>query len=355
MPTPNDSEYLPGRSFRHRFEGPFFRRLFIGGVRHIPGPVQRLTMPLWAALFYGLVGDARRGAERNLSRALPGLPEWKLRLSSYRLFLNYAQTLTDTYAIHCGRRPPPIASFGRNRLLGSLSRGKGVIAVTGHLGMWQMGPFVAGWRDLPPFHMAMAEEPNPLVQQFEERFRSRFRIVYTTGSPFSSLQLVSVLRKGEIVGMQMDRHLGGQTLALSFLGETAHFSAGPATLARATGAELVPIFFMVEPDGTGFGRRVAHYVEEPIAVAHTADRLGDITTATQRLVQVYERYVRRYPEQWYNFHDFWEEPRGKEGASEGRDGFAGRGAAEKVRVVGEVPAEVPRDQRNGLRGSGSKR
>jgi hypothetical protein len=26
------------------------------------------------------------------------------------------------------------------------------------------------------------------------------------------------------------------------------------------------------------------------------------------MVKVYERYVQRYPEQWFNFHDFWEEP-----------------------------------------------
>lgn len=330
-PTSKDSEHLPGRSFRHRFEGPFFRQLFIGGVRHIPSPIQRLTMPMWAGLFYGLVGDARRGAERNLTRVLGPIPTWRLKLRSYRLFINYAQTLTDTYAIHCGRRPLPTVSVGRHHLLDSLKRGKGVIAITGHLGMWQMGPFLAGWRDLPPFHMAMAEEPNPLVQQFEERFRSRFRIVYTTGSPFSSLQLVSVLRQGEIVGMQMDRHLGGQTVTLPFFGEMAHFTAGPATLARATGAELVPIFFMVEPSGSGMGRKVAHYIEEPIAVPHTSDRQADIMTATEKLVRVYERYVARYPEQWYNFHDFWEGPRAM------RDGEVASPAKGALRAANVAP------------------
>ena len=30
--------------------------------------------------------------------------------------------------------------------------------------------------------------------------------------------------------------------------------------------------------------------------------------ATARIVAVYESYVRRYPMQWYNFHDFWASP-----------------------------------------------
>jgi KDO2-lipid IV(A) lauroyltransferase len=299
----------PGRSFRHRYEGPFFRRLLLHGVRLIPRPVQRLTMPLWASIFYGLLPAARRAAEANLDQVMGPAGPLLRRARSFQLFLNYAGMIADNYAIHLGRDPDLVPiSIGRANLLDAAQEGRGVIAVTGHLGMWQLGPFLAEWHDLPPFYMAMAQEPNPLVQEFEARFRERFRIVYTTGSPFSSLELVSILRKGGILGMQMDRHLGGKTIPLPFCGRTAWFSVGPATLSRLTGAPLVPIFFVLERDGRSGRRRVVHYVEERVDVAHTQSREADVAEATARVVAVYERFVRRYPDQWFNFHDFWAPP-----------------------------------------------
>ncbi|MCS6915001.1 MAG: lysophospholipid acyltransferase family protein [Myxococcales bacterium] len=323
-----DLPQLPGRAYRHRFEGPFYRRLLLGGVRYLPEPVQRLSMPLWGGLFYGLLPEARRTAERNLDQVLGPAPTLVRRLRCLHLFINYAQSLTDSYATHVGRRPLVPESEGRHRLLAALTRGRGVIATTGHLGLWQIGPFLASWRELPPFYMAMAEEPNPLVQAFEQRFRSRFRIVYTTGSPFSSLGLLQVLRQGAIVGMQMDRHVGGKAVALPFCGRPAWFSLGPATLARLSGAPLIPNFFVVEPNPWAPCRRALHIVEEPIHVPRTADREGDIRSATERLVAVYERFVRRYPLQWYHFHDFWEQP--------GRDtqATAARSGQEAGRSVG---------------------
>lgn len=304
----DEPQQQPGRSYRHRYEGPFFRRLFLLGVRFMPYPLQRVSMPLWAGIFHTLVPGARHVIEDNLDRVMGPAPPWLRRLRSYRLFVNYAQTLTDSYSIHLGQVPMTPVSQGRSHLLGALARGKGVIALTGHLGIWQFGPFLAEWRDLPTFHMAMAEEPNPMVQQFEQQFRSRFRVIYTTGSPFSSLELVSVLRRGLIVGMQLDRHTGGETVPVEFFGRTAWFAAGPAILSRLTGAPLVPLFFVIEPDPLAPRRRVAHHVEEAIEVAHTADRQADIVTATQKVARVYERFVRRYPEQWYNFHDLWAPP-----------------------------------------------
>ena len=37
--------------------------------------------------------------------------------------------------------------------------------------------------------MAMAEEPNRATGEFEQQFRQKFRIVYTTSSPFATLEL----------------------------------------------------------------------------------------------------------------------------------------------------------------------
>jgi KDO2-lipid IV(A) lauroyltransferase len=294
---------VPGRAFRHRFEGPFWRRVFLAGVRNFPQSLQRASMPLWAGIFYALVPSARRAVERNQSMVCGPASALKVKARSFRTFVNYAQAVTNMYALHLGQELPVEADFvGHELLQPLLAAGRGAIAVTGHMGYWQITPFLMAGRSwLPPMTMAMAEEPNRALARFEEQFRAKLRIVYTTASPFSSLELVSVLRRGEFIGMQIDRHLGGAHLMLPFCGRPAPFPVGPAMLARATGSPLLPVFVIAERDRV----RCRICLEPPIEVAHTRDRDRDIEEAMVRVVGVYERYVRTYPEQWFNFHDFW--------------------------------------------------
>lgn len=295
-----------GRAFRHRFEGPFWRQVFLGGVRRIPKDVQRATMPFWASIFWTLVPRARRQVEANLEQICGPASALETKRRSFRLFVNYAQAITNLYAMHLGQPLPVEPEFsGHENLKDILAEKRGLIALTGHMGYWQITPFLMAARSwLPPMTMAMAEEPNRKLAAFEEQFRKKFRIVYTTASPFASIQLANILRQGEFVGMQLDRHLGGQHVMLPFCGREAAFPLGPATLARATGCPMAPVFVLAHHNR----KRCTVMVEKPIYVRHTRDRDADVRDGMARVVAVYERYVRKYPEQWFNFHDFWAPP-----------------------------------------------
>lgn len=301
-----NEQQAAGRAFRHRFEGPFWRRVFLGGVRRMPQSLQRASMPMWAGIFYALVPSARRSIEENLEQVCGPSPAPLAHARSFRLFVNYAQALTNLYALHLGQPLPVEPEFrGHENLKTILAEKRGAIAVTGHMGYWQITPFLMAARSwLPPMTMAMAEEPNRQLGEFEKQFRTKFRIVYTTASPFASIELASILKRGELVGMQLDRHLGGAHLMLPFCGRPAPFPTGPATLARATSSPLLPVFVLAHENR----KRCSVVVERPIEVAHTRDRAADVRDATLRVIEIYERYVRRYPEQWFNFHDFWATP-----------------------------------------------
>jgi KDO2-lipid IV(A) lauroyltransferase len=295
-----------GRAFRHRFEGPFWRRVFLAGVRSMPQSVQRASMPMWAGIFYFLVPRARRIVEENLDRVCGPAPEHVRKTRAFRLFVHYAQSVTNMYAAYFGQPLPVVPDFYGDHHLRPFAEGRrGAIMLTGHLGYWHIAPFLMALHDwLPPITMAMAEEPNRALAEFEEQFRAKMRIVYTTSSPFALLELAATLRRGEFVGMQLDRHLGGAHALLPFCGRPAPFPLGPATLARATNCPLVPIFVTAEPDR----HHCRVIVEEPIEVARTRDREADAREAMTRVVAVYERYVQRYPNQWFNFYDFWNAP-----------------------------------------------
>ncbi|HZS40243.1 MAG TPA: lysophospholipid acyltransferase family protein [Polyangia bacterium] len=291
-----------GRAFRHRFEGPFWRRMFLAGVRGLSPAMQRATMPMWAGIFYLLVPRARRIVERNLAQVCGPLPPAQTKARSFRLFVNYAQSITNMYAAHLGQPLPRAEFLGHEYLRPLVAARQGAIMLTGHMGYWQIAHFLLAGRNwLPPITMAMAEEPNRALAEFEEQFRAKLRIVYTTSSPFASIELAGILRRGEFVGMQLDRYLGGAHARLPFCGRPAPFPLGPATLARATGCPLVPVFVVSGPDRAS----CKVIVEPPIEVARTRDREADAREAMERVVEVYQSFVRRYPEQWFNFYDFW--------------------------------------------------
>ncbi len=279
----------------------------LGGIKHIPTWLQRLTMPMWGGIFYFLIRKARLAVQNNLATVLGPAGFWETHRRCLALFRNYAQMLTDSYKIHLGRPlSMDVESVGRTPELVQLIRERGGIMATGHLGMWQVGPFLAEWRELPTFYMARAEEPNPLVQQWEQRFRDRFRIIYTTESPFSALSIAKVLREKCLVGMQIDRVLGDSSVLVKMCGRPVRFPMGPALLARVTDVPLIPSFFAI--DDSGDRPKLMHHVGPAIFVEKTRDRDADILQAAEKLVAVYEQMVRRYPTQWYQFFDFFAQP-----------------------------------------------
>jgi KDO2-lipid IV(A) lauroyltransferase len=294
------------RALRHPFEGPFFRRLAIGGVRHIPTRLKFATMPLWGGIFHALVPAARQAAERNLEAALGPMSALERKRRSFRLFTNYAQSIANLYALHYDLPLGLEVRTTRGDMLERMQRERrGAVLATGHIGYWQIAPFLMSKKAYAPLTMAMAEEPNPRTAEFEERFRKRLRIVYTTRSPLALVELARIIGQGELVGMQMDRPAGGASASFDFFGRPASFPTSPAALARATRSPLIPVFIVAGEDR----RHCEFLVEEPIEVACSRDRDADIAEATQRLVRTYERYVARYPEQWFNFFDFWERGR----------------------------------------------
>ncbi|HJZ84209.1 MAG TPA: lysophospholipid acyltransferase family protein [Polyangia bacterium] len=296
---------------RHRLHGELWRRALMWGSVTLPQPAKVATMPLWAAIPFVLVPRARRQIACNLARVVGPASGPVGAARAYRVLLSFAQSLANSYAAHGGRGVAVATDIlGEEGLRQAGTGGRGVIVATGHIGPWQLGPYLLERAGYGPVVIAMAREPDAAAQRYEEAaaLRGRFRVVHTDG-PFASLELLRVLRRGGIVAVQMDRApasrngVGGANagcLLAPFLGGAAPFPVGPAALARAAGAPLVPVFLLAQGPS-----RVRVEIGEPIVVARTGDRASDVAEATRRLAGSYEACVRAHPYQWYSFHDFW--------------------------------------------------
>src|SRR6185295_17166753 len=104
----------------------------------MPYPVQRAIMPLVGGFFHLALPSARRHVEANLRRVLGDKGSLDTHVDSYRLFVNYAQSVANMYSLYLGQSLPVEPQFnGRDRLVAARALGRGMIIVTGHLGFSQ--------------------------------------------------------------------------------------------------------------------------------------------------------------------------------------------------------------------------
>ncbi|MFN2420858.1 MAG: hypothetical protein ABR527_05705 [Gemmatimonadota bacterium] len=104
------------------------------------------------------------------------------------------------------------------------------------------------------------------------------------------------LRANRVLRVAGDGPMGHRYLTLPFLGVYERFATGMVSLARATGAALLPMFCYVDESG-----RCRLVIEPPIEVAR-GDRETSQSQALTRYASLLEGYTRRHPDQFRSWH-----------------------------------------------------
>jgi lauroyl/myristoyl acyltransferase len=193
---------------------------------------------------------------------------------------------------------------GFSRIVEARQKGKGVLLLTAHLGNWEVGGFMLAQVKIP-IHVVLVPDIFPGVERVRRRLH---RLAGVNEIPIDrsfvpTLAVMRALEENGVVAMQGDRDFNNTGIAVPFFGHEAYFPRGPLRVAMATGATVLPAFIIQVPDG-----RYRAVVEEPLTVEREGDREAALRTNLQRYVSILERYVRKFPEQWYCFYPFWDDP-----------------------------------------------
>jgi KDO2-lipid IV(A) lauroyltransferase len=190
---------------------------------------------------------------------------------------------------------------GLEHLTAALSKGKGVIFVTAHLGSWDVGgAALAATEGLPRLSAIVEpvekESSNNAVTEMRERGGIG---VIPLGQP---VRVLRALKRNEIVFMLAERLVGAEGVKVDFFGAETSLPKGAAYWALKSGAPIVPGFCIRQRDGSYIG-----YIEAPIDPSPGEDFELDLKRHTQRLADVMARYIERYPEQWCMLQPVWRE------------------------------------------------
>lgn len=317
----------------------FREHLAYGALCVVREPFRRLPVKVSLALAaalgrcYAATHGRRVGfARENLRIAFPDWSEQRRREVLRESLANAGRTLAELALIQGPQRQQLLAGVrieGFENVDAALAQSgcKGVIAVTAHLGNWELGGMAVAGQGLA---LRVVHRPfgNARVEAMVRSWRESAGLVPL---PFRSAAAgaLRALRDGQHVLMLIDQDCPRSEAVFSdFFGLPAATRKAPARLALKTGAAVLPV--SVERQG----REARHVVRigAPLELVPEG-RPGALEANVAVMNRALEAMIRRSPSQWSWLHRRWRtRPEADErGPYASRRGRPGRAAVRALR------------------------
>ncbi|MFP6664913.1 MAG: lysophospholipid acyltransferase family protein [Deltaproteobacteria bacterium] len=198
-----------------------------------------------------------------------------------------------------------VESEGMEILDQALARGRGVIAITGHIGNWELLAAYLGLNGYPLTAIATPVKGAALNQESVDlRLRVNVETVQRDG-PGAARGILRTLRAGRILAIVMDQDTQGKGVIVPFFNRPAYTPVGPAALAWRSHAELVGMFIHRGADGRHRLKIVAPQLPERQGTDPEARSEWQRAT-TAELTRLIEVEVRARPDEWVWWHRRWQ-------------------------------------------------
>ena len=183
----------------------------------------------------------------------------------------------------------------------AISRAKGVILVSGHFGnfpLMMLRLAIEGY----PVGGIMRQMRDQRVERMFAKTRDDLglRTIYSQPRKACVDATIRALKNNEIVCIQLDQNFGTGGVFVDFFNQKAATATGPVVFAMRTKAALLPCFIVRQDDDT-------HNIifEQELNLREEDDFNKTVLVNIQRLTEIIESYIRRYPAQWGWIHRRW--------------------------------------------------
>ncbi|MFO7814075.1 MAG: lysophospholipid acyltransferase family protein [Pelovirga sp.] len=288
-----------GRDWQHRF---FYLAIKLGGRRL--AYLCLYVVVAWYALFSAV---AKERARYYLTRRFPGAGPWQRLRQRYRLILTFGQVLIDRAMVGIlGADRIKVKLHGKDELLSLLGEGKGMILVNAHVGCWQVAMSSLSFMETPVNLLMQREEGDIDRHYFEHAgMECPYHIIDPRGFLGGALEMMEVLKRGEVLSVMGDRMLGDDQngVTVEFLGGRVTMPFSAYKLASATGAPIVALFsYKTGPDS--YDLKLYRMIRVPPALGRDQQIF---VPYVQEFATSLEEFSREHPFQFFNFFNMWYE------------------------------------------------
>jgi len=269
---------------------------------HLPQGVATLLGKVLGRLIYIFDKNHRKTALDNLERAygqtLPA--EEKARIAK-KVFEHIAVTFLEFMRMPWMKAADLDKVYeveGLEHLERALTKKRGVIILTAHMGNWE---YLGNYFGLTgkPIDEVVRDPDNAVFEEFVKWARTRSGNTVVPKRK-AMRRLLTTLSRNGLVGILLDQNVADyEGVFVDFFGTKACTNKGPALLAIASKAAVVPTYIIRK----GAKHRVIF--KEEMNLKETGDRERDALENTAAWTAVIEETIRACPEQWFWVHRRW--------------------------------------------------
>ena len=245
-----------------------------------------------ASILFNYIPKRKNTALKNLKIAFPNKSdEWinTTLKECYKFFTyNFLQFLTFPF----NPNSIEIEVVGKKYLNNAINGKSGTVLVSAHFGSWEILGYWFGVNYYPLVGIAQKQKNKGANLFFEEKRQlSGIKQIYRKSSIDS---LYEILNANKILGLVSDQDARGRGIFVNFFNKPASTHKGAALFHLNTNASLI--------FGICVQKSIGKYRVKFIPINPKKKSIQDIT---QLYTTVIEQSIKKYPEQYFWFHNRW--------------------------------------------------
>ena len=219
----------------------------------------------------------------------------------YRNFCRFSQVILDRFYMYAGGKFDfEIENYHLYKDCAAAE--PGFLILSAHVGSYEAAGYTLVATEKRYNALVFSGEAESVMRNREKMFEeTNIRMIPVKEDMSHIFVMNSALADGESVSIPADRVVGEQkTVTCDFLGAPAKFPLGPFVLAAQREIVALSIHVMKET-----AKRYHIFIEQ------LSNQGNTIREKAANLAQQYasniESVLRKYPEQWFNYYEFWDD------------------------------------------------
>ena len=232
-------------------------------------------------------------------------PNFKSKKMVFKSYYTFGQTIIDKISISAGMRNKFTYEFdGIDILKNLLAEKKGGVLISAHIGNFEIAEHFLGDIDIDfQINLVTTDLEHSAIKNYLESVTQKptVKFIIIRDDLSHIFEINAALSNNELVCFTGDRYFEGtKSLSEKILGEEANFPAGPFLIASRLKVPVVFVYVMKEPN-------LHYHLYAREAIVKHRDEKGLL----KAYVESVESMLVKYPLQWFNYFDFWNQLKSK--------------------------------------------
>ena len=230
---------------------------------------------------------------------------FKSKKMVFKSYYTFGQTIIDKISISAGMRNKFTYEFdGIEILKNLLAEKKGGVLISAHIGNFEIAEHFLGDIDIDfQINLVTTDLEHSAIKNYLESVTQKptVKFIIIREDLSHIFEINAALANNELVCFTGDRYFEGtKSLSEKILGEEAHFPAGPFLIASRLKVPVVFVYVMKEPN------LHYHLYAREAVVKHRDEK-----ALLRSYIESVESMLQKYPLQWFNYFDFWNQLKSK--------------------------------------------